>query len=194
MSDQITLQGRFVNLRPLTIQDAALSLRWRQSERALHLNRGAPTEDAQACWIATRPPSEFNFIIELCSGAPVGMLALIDIDQSNRHAESARFLIGEEAAVRGIPVAAEAMFLLLELAFETLDMHRVHGTVASGNALMIKWQKYVGMREEGRLRDHYFLNNHYHDAVCLGLLVDEYRTVTRPRLTSLIRMGHTPTS
>ncbi|MFO1325287.1 MAG: GNAT family protein [Burkholderiales bacterium] len=194
MSESQTLSGVHVNLRPLAVDDAELTLRWRTSDRALHLHPGATTVAEQARWIATRPAAERNFVIERRDGRPVGMVSLTDIDTVNRHGMPGRFLIGDEAAVKGIPAAAEAFGLVLALAFDTLGLHRIHGTIASDNVLMIKWQKHIGLREEGRLRDHYFLAGHYQDAVCLGLLVDEYRAVTVHRLSALVRMARVPQS
>ena len=170
-----------------------MTLRWRQMERAALLNRGAQTVVEQAAWIAARPPSEHNFIIELLgTSRPVGMLSLTGIDLVHRHAEPGRFLIGEPAAVQGIPAAVEAMKLLYELAFDRLSLTRVYGTVAADNPLMLKWQRYLGMKEEGRLRSHYFLDGRFQDAICLGLLVEEYRAVTLPKLRALIAAGSAP--
>jgi diamine N-acetyltransferase len=183
------LSGEFVNLRPLGVEDADMTLKWRQSQRAINLNQGAATVEAQRVWIATRPDSEYNFIIELKDGTPVGMLSLIGVNRINRHAEPARFLIGEEEACRGFPVAVEAMKLLYELAFDTLQLVRVHGTVTSDNKAMYKWQCYLGMKEEGRLRNHYFINDHFQDAICMGLLEDEYRRISLPRMCALIAAG-----
>jgi RimJ/RimL family protein N-acetyltransferase len=180
------IRGEFVTLRPLTIDDAERTLRWRQGDRAALLNRGAETVEQQAAWIAARPASEINFVIEIGSGTPVGMLSLIDVDRQNRRAETARFLIGEPDAVRGIPAAVEAMKLLYELAFDGLKLHRIYGTVVADNRLMIKWQKFLGMTEEGALRDHYFLGGRFHDGICLGLLEDRYRAVALPRMNVLI--------
>ena len=181
-----TLTGTFVDLLPLQAQHAELSFTWRQSPRAALLNRGAATVAQQAVWIANRPDSEHNFVIALKSGQPVGMLALVDIDRQHLHAQSGRFLIGDEAAVRGVPAAAEAMLLLYQLAFEQLGLQRVYGHVAAGNAPMIKWQRYMGMQEEGRWRRHWCIDGQWHDAVLLGLLADEYRTVAMPRLRAMV--------
>lgn len=181
-----TIRGEFVNLRPLREQDAALTLRWRQAHRARFLNAGAETVEQQAAWIGSRPASELNYVIELKDERPIGMLSLVAIDTVNRRAESARFLIGEEEAAKGIPAAVEAMKLLYTLAFDRMELVRIHGTVASGNSLMVKWQRYLGMKEEGRLRRHYFVNGAWQDAVCLGLLEDEYRNEALPRMKALI--------
>ncbi|MFZ5542148.1 MAG: GNAT family N-acetyltransferase [Pseudomonadota bacterium] len=186
---QPTLVGDFVNLRPLQIEDAELTFGWRQSGRATLLNQGAQTVEQQARWIASRPRSEYNFIIETKSHRPIGMLSLSGVDEVNRRGEPGRFLIGDEAGAQGIPAAAEAMKLLYELAFDRLRLLRVCGTVASDNTLMIKWQRYLGMVEEGRLREHYFINGRFQDAVFFGLLEREYRNVTLPRLNALIAAG-----
>ncbi len=184
-----TLEGMCVNLRPLVESDAEITFQWRISKRAALLNHGAQTVEQQAKWISSRPQTEFNFIIETKEQRPIGMLSLIAIDRANRRGESARFLIGDENAAKGIPAAVEAMKLLYQLAFDELKLERIYGTVASDNSLMIKWQKYLGMKEEGRLRRHYFINDRYQDAVCLGLLADEYRTTSLPKMSALIAAG-----
>ena len=184
-----TIQGEFVNLRQLQVSDAELTYNWRHAARAKYLNQGAASVEQQAAWIASRPPSEYNFVIELKSGHAVGMVSLTGIDTINQHGESGRFLIGDEDAVKGAPAAVEAMKLIYELAFDQLGLIRICGTVAADNHLMIKWQKYLGMKEEGRLRNHLYLGGQFQDAIFLGLLVEEYRKVTLPRMNFLIATG-----
>ena len=185
----LPLSGAFVNLRLLSVDDALITFQWRQSQRAFLLNKGAQSVDEQARWIQNRPASEYNFIIETKAHEPVGMLSLVDVDPVNKRAESARFLIGDEEKVKGIPAAVESMKMLYEFAFNALGFQRIYGTIASDNALMIKWQKYLGMKEEGRLRNHYFINGTFQDAVFLGILADEYRTVALSKMNSLIAMA-----
>ena len=182
-------RGEFVNLRPLQISDAELTYNWRQGARAKYLNQGAASLEQQASWIEARPASEHNFIIESISGLSVGMVSLTGVDTINRHGVPGRFLIGDEDAVKGTPAAVEAMKLIYELAFDQLGLLRVYGTVAADNHLMTKWQKYLGMKEEGVLRKHLFLDGHFQDAIILGLLVDEFRKVTLPRMNFFISAG-----
>jgi RimJ/RimL family protein N-acetyltransferase len=191
-ADKPTLAGQFVDLRPLTSADAELTFGWRQGARAILLNQGAQSVDQQRRWIAGRPASEYNFIIETKQHRPIGMLSLSAIDTVNRVGEPGRFLIGDEAAAAGLPAAAEAMKLLYELAFDTLQLRRVWGVVASENRRMIKWQTFLGMTQEGRLREHLFINGQLQDAVVFGLLCSEYRRVTLPRLESLIAAARLP--
>lgn len=190
MPNRPNLSGQFINLRPLSVDDAEITFGWRHSERAKWLNKGAETVEAQAGWIAGRPSSEYNFIIEMKDGARVGMLSLIGVNPVNRHAEPARFLIGDEASVRGAPVAVEAMKLLYEFAFDTLGLNRLFGTVVAGNSMMAKWQKYLGMRQEGVMREHYFIDGKLQDAIMFGLLASDYRAVSLPRMTALITLSN----
>jgi RimJ/RimL family protein N-acetyltransferase len=186
---EIVLQGEFVDLLPLTVGHAALTLNWRLSSRATLLQSGATDVAAQAQWIASRPSAEYNFVIALKDGRPVGMVSLVGISKVHGHAEPARFLIGEEDAVRGVPAAVEAMKLVYELAFETLGLRRVFGNMASENKLMAKWQRYLGMTEEGRLRSHYVIDGRVQDALLFGMLEEEYRKVAVPRMLALIALG-----
>ena len=164
-------------------------MKWRQSDRASLLNQGAEDVEQQRKWITSRLSSEYNFIIELKSGLPIGMLSLIEIDNFSKHAETARFLIGEEDAAKGVPAAVEAMKLLYEFAFGVLELRRLYGSISAENHLMIKWQKYLGMVEEGRLRKHYYINGKFHDAVYLGLLKEEYLSTSLPKMKSLILLA-----
>jgi diamine N-acetyltransferase len=187
------IKGRFVDLRLLNVADAEITFGWRQGPRARYLHSGAITVEEQRLWIASRPNtdlvSEYNFIIERKDGRPLGMVSLSNIDFVHRHAEPGRFLIGDEEAAQGLPAAVEAMKLLYELAFDTLRLTRVFGTVAERNHPMIKWQKYLGMREEGRQRKHLFIDGEFQDAICFGLLEEEYRALTLPRMQKLISLG-----
>ncbi len=191
-TDTPTLAGQFVNLRRLTPDDAEMTFAWRQGARAILLNQGAQTIEQQRRWIAGRPASEYNFIIETKQHRPIGMLSLSGVDTVNSVCEPGRFLIGDEPAAAGLPAAAEAMKLLYELAFDTLKLRRVWGVVACENRRMIKWQTFLGMTLEGRLRQHLFINDRLQDAVVFGLLDSEYRRVTLPRLESLIAAARLP--
>ncbi len=191
MGNQLVLNGNFINLRALLVSDAEITFKWRQSQRAQFLNRGATTLEQQSQWIQKRPNDEYNFIIELKNSHPIGTLSLVNIDNINKHAEPGRFLIGDESAAKGIPAAVEAMSLLYDLSFNQLNLVRLWGIVAANNTLMIKWQKYMGMKEEGRLRNHLNQDGQFYDAVCLGLLVEEYRKTTLPRMKAMLTLAST---
>jgi diamine N-acetyltransferase len=59
---------------------------------------------------------------------------------------------------------------------------------------MITWQQYLGMRVEGRLRDHLVIGGKHEDAVLLGLLSDEYRSTALPKMNALIAAARSDAS
>jgi len=180
------LTGQFVDLRPINASDAEITLSWRLSGRSRHLNAVSGDLESQLNWIANRPESDFDFIIILKNGLRVGMVSLTEIDMVNKNAVPGRFLIGDEAAVKGKPVAVEAMSLVYQLAFDQLNLVRLHGIIAEKNLKMIKWQVYLGMKVEGVLRSHLFQNGSFENAKVLGLLEEDYRKITIPRMKALM--------
>jgi RimJ/RimL family protein N-acetyltransferase len=187
MQSASMINGKYVKLRSLVPDDAEMTLKWRLSERASLLNKGADSVEAQRKWIETRPNSELNYIIELNNGTAVGMLSLIQINHTNKNAEAARFLIGEEELAKGIPVAIESMMLLYQLAFETLGLERIYGTVLEENVPMLKWQLFFGMSQEGVMKKHYYINDKFQDAIMVGILKAEFFSKALPKMKLMLR-------
>ena len=183
----VVLKGNLVTLRPLVLEDAARTLRWRLSQRAEILQEGARSEDDQRAWIAAHVSSrdELNFILEF-RGAPVGMVALHDIDPRNRSTAMGRLLIGEPAMVGQSPVFFESELLLSDYAFDELKMHKIYGDIMEVNVGMIRTRLYLGYRQDGILREHYFWKGTFKNAIAVSLLEDEYRAVCRPKLLQMI--------
>ncbi len=182
------LAGKFARLRPIVEDDAAITLKWRTSQRARYLQPGAVTVEQQRSWIASHlDADEHNWIIEY-KGHPVGMIALYDINKGHRSATIGRFLIGEEAFVGRAPVGFETDLLVSDFAFDQLQLHRIHGPVMEDNEAVIQTRLYLGYVKEGVSREHYIYHGEFKDAVMFGLLEDEYRRTCRPRLESLIRL------
>jgi diamine N-acetyltransferase len=185
----VVLTGSLVTLRPLRIEDAALTLRWRLSERATYMQEGARTESEQRAWIAAHANESggYNFIQEY-RDAPVGMIALHQINYANRSAILGRLMIGEPELVGAAPVFFESEILLCDFAFDQLKMHKIYGEIMDDNLGMIRARRYLGYKQDGVLRDHYFVRGAFHDAVAVSLLETEYRLVTRPKLAQMVSL------
>jgi len=184
----MVLKGSITTLRPLSIDDAAITLGWRQGDRARFLQRGAQNVEQQASWIAAKlKTDELNFIIEF-KEKPVGMIALHDINHTHKSVQMGRLLIGEEEWVDKAPVAFEADLMLCDHAFDVLKMHKVYGDVMEDNHGMLKTRLYLGYKQDGILRDHYVYNGKYKNTVAVSILEDEYRQVCRPKLVQLITL------
>ncbi|MEJ2277226.1 MAG: GNAT family protein [Candidatus Lokiarchaeota archaeon] len=70
----------------------------------------------------------------------------------------------------------EAMSLLVEYSFSTLNLHRIELECFEFNHRAIKSYKKVGFIEEGRKRQAIFINGKYHDRVIMGLLRKEWKS------------------
>jgi RimJ/RimL family protein N-acetyltransferase len=68
----------------------------------------------------------------------------------------------------------EVVGLLLDYAFRILNMHRVWLTTNASNERAIRSYLACGFREEGRLREHYWIGGAYEDAVHMGVLRSEW--------------------
>lgn len=90
-------EGIYARLRPISVEDAAITLRWRLSDRSRYLQQGSKTIKEQKEWILSRlgPKKELNFIIE-SNNRSVGMIAIYNINHLHKTCELGRFLIGEK--------------------------------------------------------------------------------------------------
>lgn len=170
----IVLLGSIVRLRLLKEQDAEITFRWRHSARAKYLNRGAATVEEQRNWILRNAASgDLNFVIEY-QEKPVGMISLVDIDHTNHSCSTGRLLIGEEEIVGNVPVVFDAERVLLDYAFEELNIHSIYGPVMGTNTGVLKLRRYLHYQQAGVYKDHYFVDGNYVDAILFSLLKDDY--------------------
>jgi RimJ/RimL family protein N-acetyltransferase len=112
-------------------------------------------------------------IIEKAEHRLLGNCDFFEVKQLSRRGMCGIF-IGEEAD-RGKGYGAEAMKLLLQYGFDTLNLHNIALTVFGYNERAIACYKKAGFREVGRRREAYFVKGRYHDEVLMDILEDEYR-------------------
>jgi len=71
-------------------------------------------------------------------------------------------------------LGTEAVQALLELGFGRLGLHRVWGARSPTNEASARLMTRIGMREEGRIRDHVFVRGAWRDSVVHSILEDEW--------------------
>lgn len=69
----------------------------------------------------------------------------------------------------------ETVELLLRIAFDGLNQHKVWLTCAAFNERGARAYRRVGFREDGRLRDDRFIDGRYYDTLLMSILEDEWR-------------------
>lgn len=62
----------------------------------------------------------------------------------------------------------ESVCLVSDFAFEILNLHKLHGSVVDANIGSARILEKNGYKLEGRLKDHYYIENKYYDSLLLG--------------------------
>lgn len=71
--------------------------------------------------------------------------------------------------------ATEAARALVGHGFDELGLHRVHAHCIAENAGSVRVLERLGMRREGRLREHEFFKGRWWDVLLYGILASEWR-------------------
>ncbi|MFW9971053.1 MAG: GNAT family N-acetyltransferase [Candidatus Odinarchaeota archaeon] len=103
----------------------------------------------------------------------IGNCGLHKIDWKNRVAE-AGILIGEKE-YQNKGYGTEAMELLVEYGFNTVNLNRIELYTYEYNIRALKSYKKVGFIEEGRKRQFMWSNGKYYDAILMGILAEEWK-------------------
>ncbi len=126
--------------------------------------------------LAGTNPGVHLVIADLMSGDYIGQCDLMKITSYSRKASLA-IVIGPEHQGQGY--GTEAIGLLLELAFNHLNLNRVQLRVHSDNARALRCYEKCGFVREGVLRKDMFTDGKYCDSVIMGILHEDWER-TRP--------------
>jgi RimJ/RimL family protein N-acetyltransferase len=97
----------------------------------------------------------------------------INVDWKNR-VGTCGIVIGEKDCLsKGY--GTEAMKLLIDYSFNTLNLNKVELDTYEFNIRAYKSYKKAGFIEEGRRRQAIYVNGKYHDRIILGILKDEWQ-------------------
>lgn len=102
----------------------------------------------------------------------IGNISLGDMSFVNRNAEFA-IMIGDRRH-RGKSVGVIAGEALLRHGFDKLNLERIYCGTAGSNVAMQRLALRLGMTEEGRRRNHLFLEGRWDDVVEYGILKSEF--------------------
>jgi RimJ/RimL family protein N-acetyltransferase len=124
-------------------------------------------------WIFEPPQNMHRFAIVLLNGdALIGSISLHNIDHLNRNAYIGIFIGGDEN--RGKGYGTEAIRLILEYGFKTMNLHSITLTVRANNLAGIRCYKKAGFREVGRLPEAFFIDGTYVDKIYMNILESEF--------------------
>ncbi|MBX9348593.1 GNAT family N-acetyltransferase [Chromobacterium piscinae] len=111
----------------------------------------------------------------LADGEIAGICSLHGISAAHRYARLGYWLADSHV---GRGVMSQALTLLLNYAFEDLELHRVELGCAPENLRSCRVAERLGFKLEGELRDAQFLRGRFWNMRCYGLLADEWKNRT----------------
>ena len=103
----------------------------------------------------------------------IGHISLHDINHLNRHAFLGIFIGDEEHRNKGY--GSEAVRLVLDYGFKTLNLHNIMLSVHDDNIAAISCYNKIGFKEAGRRREWIFKDGKYHDVIYMDILENEFK-------------------
>jgi RimJ/RimL family protein N-acetyltransferase len=126
-------------------------------------------------WLYEPPSDMQRYAMVLADGdVLIGSISIHNIDHLNQNAFIGIFIGEEEHRSKGY--GAEAIRLILEYGFKTLNLHTIMLTVHADNYVAIACYKKLGFTEQGRLRECVFKNGEYIDKLYMGILAREFES------------------
>ncbi|WP_405684208.1 GNAT family N-acetyltransferase [Streptomyces sp. NBC_01387] len=171
-------KGKRVRLRGIEPDDWTAFMRFTEDEErlgdVLHPPRSAENYRVRAKEQAAAKPGDdcFQLVIEAVdTGAVVGVIGSHHADRRAGRFEYG-VTIGADHRRKGY--AAEAARLLMRFMFAEQRYHKCEAHVFACNEASLELQRRLGLVEDGRLRDHAFLDGRHHDVVVMSMLADEF--------------------
>lgn len=172
---EVFLQGDLVYLTPLIEKDIDGNYRfWLNDSEIVKYNthgRFPQTPEKLKDYVKSISNSNASLVLavrEKTNDIHIGNISLQAINWIDRSAEIA-FLLGEKS-FWGKGIMFDAGKILIEHAFSTLNLHRIHCGTSSENIGMQKLAIKLGMKEEGRRKEAIYKQGKYFDIFEYGLI------------------------
>lgn len=166
--------GERLRLRKMSMEDVPVYHQWRNDMEVMHFTNPAldvftysDTENFVQTIIESNHAKSY-IIEERESDKPIGITALTNLDYENRNAECIIDIGDKNYWGKGF--GREAFQLLLDYAFQEMNLHKVYLRVFSFNERAIRLYQKLGFQTEGELKEQVYRNGSWHGIVYMGLL------------------------
>ncbi len=175
------LKGKIIILRPLKIEDLEKTNEWRNNIELLKLTQGVrfpKTLEMDKEWFdnVLNDKSNRNIyfgIDAIETNEFVGIIHLNNIDYISGTATWG-FIIGDKKN-QGKGISNEAPRLLLNYAFNVLNLRKVFGYIISYNKAAFFMHLAIGdVKHEGTLKQHIFFDGLYHDVLIFSIFREDF--------------------
>lgn len=121
-------------------------------------------------WEKSKDRSDLQYFMYEYEGIPSGIAAFTDID--NKCKNSCWAFYASPTAQKG--VGSKIEFLILDHAFNSMDLHKLFCEVLAFNKEVINLHQKFGFQIEGIFRDQYKKNDYFVDIYRLGIFSTEW--------------------
>jgi len=111
-------------------------------------------------------------LIEKSTGKIIGRCGVHNWNQDCRRAEIGYHLNFEEYKRKGF--MSEAISVIIDYAFTVMNLNRMEATVSPTNTASQAVMRKFKFRQEGLLREHYWIGDRFDDSMMFSLLRSEY--------------------
>lgn len=181
--------GQHVILKKAEIQDAFFIYQLRTSNAGRFLRQPLNYNlESQENWMRNRPSNEINYIIyDKYSSEKVGTIGIYDVNFLDRIANVGRLILVEKFLNKSNPYGLEALFLTYNFVFNNLDFRKITGDILSKNIDMVKFQLFLGMEQEGFLKEHVKIQNKFEDLHIMSMFKNKFTSVYAKRTLFLLK-------
>jgi RimJ/RimL family protein N-acetyltransferase len=174
------LKGKYVYLRMLDSEDWELTYKWHNDVDIQRMTCGpirVVSKDIEKAWVnKVASNNQKDLFLAICDIVSDKMIGFLSLNNINYHFQSCHWggiVIGDKEFQDGT-MYIEASLLILDYAFNQLNMHRVTGACLKEH-IMSRSQAYaLYYEQEGIQRDAVQKNGKFYDVCTYALLRDSY--------------------
>ena len=132
------------------------------------------TEGQEREWLESaskKTETDIVLVIEV-KGEPIGTIGIHGINWKDRTATTGALIGEKDYWDKGY--GTDAKMVLLDYAFNTLNLRKIMSRVKAFNKRSIAYSLHCGYTVEGRLRRQHFVGGRYWDEIILGLFKNQW--------------------
>jgi diamine N-acetyltransferase len=169
------LETQRLILKPIEVEDLnfLLNLKW-QKEVMNYLIHDPISSKNQLDWFNSIKKTDLALSIFIKQDNELRIIGTIGLYEINTRHQRAIWRIRLDPTQQGKGYATEAINLILDYGFNTLNLNKIISDSFADNEAIVNLTLKLGFKQEGLLVGHYFHKGEFRDAIQFGLLRKDF--------------------
>lgn len=168
--------GKRIYLSPMNVDDYLKYTEWMNSD-TVSMNIGnfasVISIEGERAWLEKATTEKYNFaIVNMENDTLIGNISLMNVHDVNRTAELGIFIGDEQFLSKGY--GSEAIMLILNYAFNYVNLNNIMLKVYSNNKRAIKAYEKCGFKTFGIWKNSRYFNGEYADENWMNILKEDF--------------------